>query len=152
MEEKLRNFIASENLTASKFAEILDVKPAAISHILKGRNKPSCEMLCKIVTRFPNLNPYWLMGDAEDMYKSEDKEEACRVGSTSEGTLFDQESASSQQCDNSNIGRVSEMSQISQSPNEQNAITPTMIRTDIEKILIIYKDQTFEEIRPKNLL
>ena len=67
MTEKLRILMQSEKLTASKLAEILEVKPAAISHILSGRNKPSFEMLCKIVNRFPQINPYWLLGEATEM-------------------------------------------------------------------------------------
>ena len=67
MEGKLRILMQSENLTASRLAEILEVKPAAISHILSGRNKPSFELLCKIVNRFPQISPYWLLGDAKEM-------------------------------------------------------------------------------------
>ena len=68
MKEKLRILIQNENLTASKLAEILEIKPAGISHILSGRNNPSFELICKIVNKFPQVNPYWLLGDAENMY------------------------------------------------------------------------------------
>ena len=58
MKEKLRILIQSENLTASKLAEILEIKPAGVSHILSGRNNPSFELICKLVNRFPQINPY----------------------------------------------------------------------------------------------
>jgi transcriptional regulator with XRE-family HTH domain len=67
MDKKLRILMQNENLTASKLADILDIKPAAVSHILSGRNKPSFELICKLVNRFPRINPYWLLGDAEEM-------------------------------------------------------------------------------------
>ena len=70
MDEKLRILMQRENLTASKLAEILEIKPAAVSHILSGRNKPSFDLLCKIVNRFPQINPYWLLGDAQEMHNS----------------------------------------------------------------------------------
>lgn len=138
MDEKLRILMQNENLTASKLSEILEVKPAAVSHILSGRNKPSFELLCKIVTRFPHINPYWLLGDAEEMLNPNATNPIAPGQPTTSGTLFDQQPSSSAQCANSNI-RESSAEQPSLSLN----------RTDIEKIIIVYRDQTFEEIRPK---
>ncbi len=138
MDEKLRILMQNENLTASRLAEILEVKPAAISHILSGRNKPSFELLCKIVNRFPQINPYWLLGDAEEMrnqnvpISTEEKE------ASSSGTLFDMSGKQSDKSDNSDI-----------SQNVRSATTPQFGRSDIEKIIIIYEDQTFEELKPK---
>jgi transcriptional regulator with XRE-family HTH domain len=138
MDEKLRILMQNENLTASKLSEILEVKPAAVSHILSGRNKPSFELLCKIVTRFPHINPYWLLGDAEEMLNPNATNSMAPGQIATSGTLFDQQPSSSAQCVNSNI-RESLAEQPSLSLN----------RTDIEKIIIVYRDQTFEEIRPK---
>ena len=135
MEEKLRILMQNENLTASKLAEILEVKPAAISHILSGRNKPSFELLCKIVNRFPQINPYWLLGDAEEMHNTNAPISTGGIQAQTSGTLFDMQTEKS---DNSNI-----------SPNSQIAITPQLGRSDIEKIIIVYQDQTFEELKPK---
>lgn len=149
MEEKLRIFITSENLTASKFAEILDVNPAAISHILKGRNKPSCELLCKIVTRFPQLNPYWLMGDAAEMYNNEPECSGSTSQGESYGELFEQTNEISLKSDNSNIAPVSNIRENYPNSEQQLSVNSALLNSDIEKILIIYKDQTFEEIRPK---
>ncbi len=149
MEEKLRIFITSENLTASKFAEILDVNPAAISHILKGRNKPSCELLCKIVTRFPKLNPYWLMGDAAEMYNNEPECSGSTSQGESYGELFEQTNEISQKSDNSNIAPVSNIRENNPNSEQQLSVNSALLNSGIEKILIIYKDQTFEEIRPK---
>jgi len=38
MREKLLNLMKSEQLTAIKLAELLDIHPFLISHILVGRN------------------------------------------------------------------------------------------------------------------
>lgn len=53
-----------ENLRPGQLAERLDVNPASISHILKGRNKPGIEFLQKILRAFPKLNPDWLLLDS----------------------------------------------------------------------------------------
>uniref|UniRef100_UPI00405630AF helix-turn-helix domain-containing protein n=1 Tax=Alistipes sp. TaxID=1872444 RepID=UPI00405630AF len=138
MEGKLRILMQSENLTASRLAEILEVKPAAISHILSGRNKPSFELLCKIVTRFPQINPYWLLGDAKEMRNAEATISTSDDQVPSSGTLFDLSSKEFEKSDNSDINQ-----------NKTIASSLPLSRYDIEKIIIVYSDHTFEELQPK---
>ena len=138
MEEKLRILLQNENLTASRFAEILEVKPAAVSHILSGRNKPGFELLCKIVNRFPHINPYWLLGDATEMYNANVSNSTASAPTAASGTLFEMQTQPSVQSVNSNI---------QESALEQQTLA--FGRADIDKIIIVYRDQTFEELRPK---
>lgn len=70
MKDKLQLLINSEEkLTRSGFAEMLGIQPATISHILAGRNKPSYELLQKILMRFPNVSSDWLMLDRGEMLR-----------------------------------------------------------------------------------
>ena len=138
MDEKLRILLQNENLTASRFAEILEVKPAAVSHILSGRNKPGFELLCKIVNRFPHINPYWLLGDATEMYNANVSNSTSAAPTAASGTLFEMQTQPSVQSANSNI---------QESSLEQQTLA--FGRADIDKIIIVYRDQTFEELRPK---
>ena len=139
MEEKLRILMKNENLTASRLAEILEVKPAVISHLLRGRNKPSFELVCKLVNRFPQINPYWLLGDSEQIYSS--SSEAMPLPSeaaplSSEGaTLFDVVDEEPQKCDKLNI-----------LAGLQGSIPTSHASSEIEKVLIIYRDKSFEEL------
>ena len=131
MNEKLRILMQRENLTASKLAEILEIQPAAISHILKGRNKPSFELVCKIVNRFPRINPCWLLGDAEEIYNN-----GATANVAPSGTLFDMKNENVSSGDKSNISNIP---------------ISTLGNSDIEKIIIVYRDQTFEELKPKKI-
>lgn len=139
MEEKLRILMKNENLTASRLAEILEVKPAVISHLLRGRNKPSFELVCKLVNRFPQINPYWLLGDSEQIYSSSSEgvplpSEAAPL--SSEGaTLFDVVDEEPQKCDKLNI-----------LAGLQGSIPTSHASSEIEKVLIIYRDKSFEEL------
>ena len=117
MNEKLRILMQRENLTASRLAEILEIQPAAVSHILKGRNKPSFELVCKIVNRFPQINPYWLLGEAEEIYNNTTTSVA-----PSSGNLFDVKNENISSGDKSNISNIP---------------IPTLSRSDIEKIIIV---------------
>ena len=71
MQEKLRDFLNSKGLKPSQFADMLGVNPAGISHLLAGRNKPGYELLQKMLRRFPQLNPDWLLLDQGPMYRNE---------------------------------------------------------------------------------
>lgn len=137
MEAKLRILMQNENLTASRLAEILEIQPAAVSHILKGRNKPSFELVCKLVNRFPKINPYWLLGNSEQIYN----EGAAANQAQPSGTLFDMLGAQNSTEVTSDKSNIAEKT--------QNLPISTSGRSDIEKIIVVYSDQTFEELRPK---
>ena len=71
MKEKFLQLMKSEGLTSSRMAEILEIQPSGISHILSGRNKPGFDLLQKILRRFPRVNPDWLLLDSGQMYRTE---------------------------------------------------------------------------------
>ncbi len=71
MKEKIQLLIKNEGLTQSRLAEMLEIQPANVSHILAGRSKPGFELLQKILRRFPRINPDWLLLDAAEMYRPE---------------------------------------------------------------------------------
>jgi transcriptional regulator with XRE-family HTH domain len=137
MDKKLRILMQNENLSASKLADILEIKPAAVSHILSGRNKPSFELICKIVNRFPHINPYWLLGDSLDILNSNAQIPTSQNFTENEATLFDD---AEKKVENPEMTTVSEPTTL-----------PSLSRSDIEKIIIVYRDQTFEELRPKKI-
>ena len=138
MNEKLRILLQSENLTASRLAEILEIKPAAVSHILSGRNKPSFDLLCKIVNRFPHINPYWLLGDAQEMRNANMPNSTEVQHGTSGGTLFDQVEGTTSKSENLDIYQFSD-----------NKPSRTSGSANIEKIIVVYSDHSFEELTPK---
>ena len=88
MKAKLQHLIKSEGLTASRFAEMLEIQPAGVSHILAGRNKPSFDLLQKILRRFPKINPDWLLLDSEQMYRDGWNEAGSSMGGASAADSF----------------------------------------------------------------
>lgn len=85
MENRLARFLKLEELTAVKFAEIMEVQPSSISHLLSGRNKPNFEFISRMLLRFPRLNPDWIINGLGDVYKSEDVNNANKVTDVIEG-------------------------------------------------------------------
>lgn len=69
MKTRIEQLIKTENLTSVKFAEIMGVQPSNISHILSGRNNPSYDFIVKLLERFPDINPEWILLGKGDVYK-----------------------------------------------------------------------------------
>ncbi len=81
MEGKLRQLMKHEGINSTRLAEILGIQASGISHIMSGRNKPSFDFLLKLLQRFPQINPDWLLLDKGPMYRDEIKNKA--AGSSS---------------------------------------------------------------------
>ncbi len=68
MKERLQYIINNEGVSNLKFAEMLGVNPASISHILTERNKPSFDFVVKIAEKLPHYNLRWLLtGNGEPL-------------------------------------------------------------------------------------
>jgi hypothetical protein len=76
MEEKLRKLMKHEGINSTKLAEMLGIQASGISHIMSGRNKPSYDFIVKLLNRFPQINPDWLLIDKGPMYRGEIKSKA----------------------------------------------------------------------------
>ena len=81
MKERLLQLLDLEQLTPSKFADIIGVQRSSVSHVISGRNKPSFDFLQKTLKAFPGLNADWLMLGESTMYE--------QMGRGVPGNLFD---------------------------------------------------------------
>ncbi len=171
MENSIKNRIIqlmeSEQLNAGAFARAIDVNPAAISHILNERNKPSMEILTKILTTFRTINSEWLILGVGAMYKSDEQ----AVSAVSEPSLFDQPAA--QNYTAAPLQSLFDAPQVAQTqqpvaqesprthPMIQEPIPPTVIEKEIikevmiqapekklQKVIVYYSDNSFEEFLP----
>ena len=139
MREKLLDLMKNEGLKPSQLAELLEINPAGISHILAGRNKPGFDLLQKILRRFPRINPDWLLLDSDKMYRDSEPEQsapAAAVESSISDGLFPphQEPAST----------------TSENPAPPATAPFSGTRTDVavRRIVILYDDLTFESFTP----
>lgn len=159
MKDKLRILMQNENLSASRLADILEIKPAGVSHILSGRNNPSYELVCKIVNRFPQINPYWLLGDSDKMYNdtagsanpTPDGNGSPSAQPIPTGSLFDSltPTTGNAQQPTSPDGIATSAQAMTTSPTAQPSIDDCGGSSDIERIIIAYKNGTFASYLPK---
>lgn len=164
MREKLLELLNREGLRPSQLAEILEINPAGISHILAGRNKPSFELLQKILRRFPKINPDWLLLDSDQIYRSEipnpvsgiptDKTQAEK--NNLENTLFGNTSNGGSKSGTPKITSPGNTA-LPESANGGHPVasniptTGNLSKVGIKRIVIFYEDQTFETYTPANL-
>lgn len=165
MDNSLRNriqkLLETEQMSPAAFAKAIQVNPSAISHILNDRNKPSTDILTKILTYFRTLNSEWLIMGLGNMYKSDKQTDSSSFASS----LFDNPSSEIQQ----NVTQVAEPSALFSSQSlsepikpEQTAQVPSTIiekeiikevlikapERKVQKIIIYYSDNTFDEMTP----
>ena len=80
MEERIRKFMEYKGITPSELADSIGVQRSNVTHVLKGRNKPSFQFIEKMLQIYPDLNAKWLMLGTGSMVDAPNKTR----------TLFDQ--------------------------------------------------------------
>lgn len=116
--DRLQYLMKLHNLSASAFADKINVQRSSISHILSGRNKPSLELMQKVLAAFPKVNADWLI-----------------LGNTSGEAV-------------SNEVKKEVLPETMNQPEKISiAPTPTNFSSkQVKKVVIFYTDNTFEEI------
>ena len=145
MREKLLNLMKTEQLTASKLAELLGIQPSGISHILGGRNKPSFDLVQKILRRFPQVNPDWLLLDRGEMYRAVSVDAASPSQESPSSSAEMSESLSAQENDTA-ADSTNSMTPISSTPNfAQETIAALSTKHGrVPRVIILFEDHTFE--------
>jgi transcriptional regulator with XRE-family HTH domain len=67
MVERIRILLESRQLTPTQFADAIGVARPIVSHILSGRNKPSLEVVQRILAAMPDLAMPWLLNGTGPM-------------------------------------------------------------------------------------
>ncbi|MEW5846594.1 MAG: helix-turn-helix transcriptional regulator [Bacteroidota bacterium] len=131
--ERLLKLMEQEKISAARLADILEVQPSAISHILSGRNKPSFDFLQKIALKFPRLNVDWLITGKGNMYKVAIQQ-----------SLFD---TVPPQATNTSI----QSNSIPENLSRHDKVTGVNIKQSsriVKQIFILYNDNTFDIYSP----
>lgn len=70
--ERILKIIEYIGVNQAQFAQMIDLNPSILSHIIKGRNKPSLEVVEKILKTFPQISPDWLLWGNGDIARDSD--------------------------------------------------------------------------------
>lgn len=135
MKERIELLLEKQSLTPTRFADMIGLNRSAMSHIISGRNKPSLDVITKILQCFPALNSDWLLFGKEPMFIS-DTPSVCAEDSSAfmrSSSLFDQ---------------TPSLSKEAVQPKKNETVVPVVSEKKISRIVIFYSDNTFETIIP----
>jgi len=65
LNEKIKQILVDKNISPSHFADEIGIQRSSVSHILAGRNKPSLDIVQKVIRRFPELGMNWILDDED---------------------------------------------------------------------------------------
>ncbi len=162
MKERLIQLLDLEQLTPSKFADIIGVQRSSVSHVISERNNPSFDFIQKTLTAFPGLNAEWLIVGQGTMYD--------QMGREASGNLFEapvEENLVQIPVDITGQGAENDFPEDSQGDNDEinSSSSPDLTRVledipddlgqeasrspgNIVQVMVFYDDDTFKTYKP----
>lgn len=149
--DRLEKIIQSEGLNISQFANEIGIKVPTISHILNGRNKPSLEVLQKVLNRFRTINSDWLILGVGSMYRDTKHSQTLSLFDNIDSTNSESINYKNKSDEFSTKIENQEKRQSSSNENSilneaKNSIVKEKI---VRKIIVYYSDNTFQEFETK---
>ena len=133
IKERLAHILRAKNLTATQFAELMKIQPSNVSHLLNGRNKPSLDFLIKLKEVFPEYSFDWIIMGRKPITINDPTP-----------SLSDNQEMRIEEVEDK---KVIEFDDVEEKISENEPkITDNQ---DIEKILVVYKDKTFEILKQR---
>jgi transcriptional regulator with XRE-family HTH domain len=125
------------NLSASAFADKINVQRSSLSHLLSGRNKPSLDFIIKVIEVFPEVDLYWIL-NGKGSFPKTDKQMAVELSNPGK-EIRNQKSSTTIE---------NELDLFSTTPLHTKKAPVTLngntTTQQIERIVIFYTDGTFK--------
>lgn len=144
MNRRLQQFLELEQMKAAQFADIMGIQRSSVSHILSGRNKPGFDFIQKFLTKFPSVNPDWLILGKGKPFREMNVQAQAQQDSASP-SLF---SMSVDNRDNGwdteeNPGVEDDSADLFTDDRDTRPAAP-----DVRRVTLFYSDGTFQEFYP----
>ncbi len=159
VKEKIEKIMEKEQMNSLQFASEIGIQGSTLSHILNDRNKPSLDVLKKILNRFRTISSDWLILDVGSMYRQEKQSQALTLFDT-----LDENVSKSSSFESKTIEKTQSPVNINQQkqaiipdlPNQSAEIihqdfkmSTTSSDKSVRKIIVYYNDNTFQEFETK---
>lgn len=70
LNKRVARVMEVKRISKTEFSSLLNISAPILSHISSGRNKPSVDVLQKILTHYPDISAEWLLMGQGDMLKA----------------------------------------------------------------------------------
>ena len=153
MNNRIKEIIASENLSDGEFADLVGIKRSTLSHCLNGRNDVSKDIITKIHKAYPYISINWLMfgegdsGLSSKNYSSSnlfDSFENSEGDSTGDGKYVKDFGLNTPEIEVQNINKQQDNVTKNVLVDVSQIANLSVSEKKIEKIMVFYSDSTFE--------
>ncbi len=134
---RIQLILKTKNISPTRFADTIQVQRSGISHILSGRNKPSLDFVIKILSSYPEINSDWLLFGKGEMLQGSKTEKRL------EGIFPEPEKPKTVQ-----VAKEEERAEYKTKTSPSKEKT-TKGKNGIEKIIVFYDDNSFQEYLPR---
>lgn len=151
LNKKIEQIIIDKGLSPSYFADTIGIQRSSISHILSGRNKPSLDIIQRILKVFPDIDRDWLLFDSD--IPQQNTPQINRQQPVNQQNIRQNVH---EQTPRESLKKFQAEPYVTQTPVnvpiKRKIERPTVPSTSsgklIERVMIFYTDGTFEEKRP----
>lgn len=137
---KIKQILVDKNISASHFADEIGVQRSSISHILAGRNRPSLDIIQKIIKRYPELGLDWILA-TDNSEAGESSLDGSKIANYTAESL-----SNGRQTSSLGFNRAKQPG-LRDAPSNSKSVTEEAPKS-IERILIFYTDGTFKDYTP----
>ena len=147
--KRLEKILEYYSLSASAFADIVGIQRSGVSHLMSGRNKPSLDLVMKISDSFPEVDLYWLLNGKGTFPKSD----ATIANPTPAPALPKTPPAENSKHEKilaPDLFSTSHTDVQSEDITEHFDKPQNILKGDIERIVVFYKNGIFKSYMPEN--
>ncbi len=132
--KRLKKVLEYYQLSASQFAERINVQRSSISHLLSGRNKPSLDFVLKVLDNFKEVELYWLLYGKGSFPKNEKNDHfPTSLFSTGNESVTEKSESDNKEQQNQ--------------PYVDSTSKSFSFNDEIDKIVVFYKNGTFKQFK-----
>tara|TARA_Y100000815_G_scaffold275001_1_gene311047 strand:- start:941 stop:1414 length:474 start_codon:yes stop_codon:yes gene_type:complete len=149
--KRLQIILDYYGLSASAFADRIDVQRSSISHLLSGRNKPSLDFILKVIEIFPEVDLYWILNGKGNFPKSEKKYEEKTDTPTLSNSFLEEKKESIAESNLFTQMDYHENNAVIENNFEKKSTIENLNTLDeeVDYIVIFYKNGTFKKYHKK---
>lgn len=165
--DRIEQILQQEGISSGQFAAEIGIQSSTLSHLLNNRNKPSLEVIKKILNRYSEISSDWLIRGEGTMYRNSTKSQPLNLfdnlsvnNSLSEDNKVKSvaENTPSRLSNENEMLKINTESNFSQQDTRPVSTIPDAVSKEllmkkncrnVVKIILYYDDNTFQEFDSK---
>jgi transcriptional regulator with XRE-family HTH domain len=149
MVERILEVLKVKQLSPSQFADEIGVQRSNISHLISGRNKPSLEFIQKIIKRFTDINPEYLLSGQGSIFREGSKTVLEFAGLPTLSPENQQVTPLVIEDEKVETSKNSRKKVVANTDQHVDKAEKPVKNDKVEKIVYFFKDKTFKEYFPE---